>query len=189
MLWACIYLPHLGIDSVLRRHPTPELPLVTAGGTPERRQVVAVNTAAARAGLRPGQSLSAAHALLTNFTMVEHDEAAIARWQRFLAAWAYRYSSQVFADWPNCIVLEVAGSFGIRGAWPTFQAQLRDDLKALGFRHRIAMAPTPRAARILSRVQDGLAVDHPDRLQATLGRVPVRCAYLPEDIGDRLYSM
>lgn len=189
MLWACIYLPHLGIDSVLRRHPEPDKPLVLVGGTPQRRELVSVNRSAAEAGLRPGQRLAAAHALLSNFAMVEHDEQATARWQQFLAAWAYRFSSQVWAGWPNCIVLEAQASYSIMGRWPRFEARLREDLTSLGFRHRIALAPTARAARVLAGVQDGLAIEHPDHLRTTLGRVPVRRAYLPDDSGERLHKM
>ncbi|MDQ3040374.1 MAG: DNA polymerase Y family protein, partial [Pseudomonadota bacterium] len=128
--------------------------MVLIGGPAHRRELVSVNTAAWKEGLRPGQRLAAAHALLSKFAVVEHDEKDVAHWQQFLAAWAYRFSSQVYAQWPNAIVLEAQGSFSILGRWPMFEARLREDLTALGFRHRIALAPTPRAARVLSRVQD-----------------------------------
>ena len=73
----------------------------------------------------------------------EHDAQSDARWQRFLAAWAYRHSSLVSAQWPGCIVLEVRASFQLLGPWPVLQARLREELQALGFQHRIALAPTP----------------------------------------------
>jgi len=131
MLWACILLPDLGLDSVLRRHPEPDQPLAIVGGPAQRRELLAVNAAAAEAGLHAGQRLAAAHALLAQFAMIEHDPTAIARWQQFLAAWAYRYSSQVFAGWPNAIVLEAKASFQIMGQWPRFEAALRQDLTDL----------------------------------------------------------
>src|SRR5690606_31554801 len=95
MLWACIHLPQLALDGVLRRHPAPEAPLALVTGPAQKRVLAAVNPAAARAGLRAGQALAAAHALLADFATVEHDPAEVARWRDFLAAWAYRYSSQV----------------------------------------------------------------------------------------------
>jgi protein ImuB len=189
MLWACIHLPHLAIDSVLRRHPEPDKPLALVGGTPLRREIVSLNRAAFDAGLRPGMRLAAAHALLDSFAMVDYQEENTQRWQQFLGAWAYRFSSQVIADWPGCILLEAQKSFAILGQWPIFEARLRQDLKALGFRHRIALAPTPRAARVLASVQDGLAVEHIDHLRNTLARVPVRRAWLPDDVGQRLHKM
>lgn len=189
MLWACILLPHLGIDSVLRRHPAPDEPLALIGGPFQRRELVAVNRAAADVGLRPGMRLAAAQAIAPGFAAVEHAPAHEAQWQRFLAAWAYRFSSQVWAGWPNAIALEVQGSFSLIGQWPTFQARLREDLAALGFRHRIALAPTAAGARVLAGVEDGIAVLTPDQLRTTLARVPVRRACLPNEAGSRMHGM
>src|SRR3546814_1847226 len=71
--------------------------------------------------------LSAAHALLSDVALVEHDASADARWQRFLAAWAYRHSSQVSAQWPGAIVLEVRASFRLFGPWPRFEARRSEE--------------------------------------------------------------
>lgn len=189
MLWACIVLPHLALDSILRRHPNPTQPLVIVGGHPQRRELMAVNDAAARVGLRAGQRVTLAQAIVHDLAAIEHDPRETGRWQRFLAAWAYRYSSEVFAGWPGAIVLEVGRSFGLFGDWPRFEAQLRADLQSLGFRHRIALAPTPRAACVLAGVHDGLAILHPDQLRNALDSVPVRHAMLPGDAGERLYHV
>ena len=122
MLWACVLLPQLALDAVLRRLPDPAAPLALVGGSAQLRTLHAVNAAAARAGLKPGMRLTAARALLPEFAMVEHDAQAEARWQRFLAAWAYRHSSLVSAQWPGCIVLEVRASFRLLGPWPRIDA-------------------------------------------------------------------
>ena len=95
MLWACVLLPQLALDAVLRRRPDPQAPLALVAGPAQLRTLHAVNAAAAAAGLAPGMRLVAAHALLGDFAMVEHEASAEARVQRFLAAWAYRHSSQV----------------------------------------------------------------------------------------------
>lgn len=189
MLWACLLLPQLALDAVLRRLSNPDAPLALVGGPAQLRTLHAVNPAAAAAGLRAGLRLTAAHALLPDVALVDYDPQAEARWQRFLAAWAYRHSSLVSAQWPGCLVLEVRASFGLLGPWPRIEARLREELVALGFAHRIAMAPTPRAARILAGLRDGLAVDHPAAMQALLDRVPVRRALLPDDAGERLHRM
>ena len=189
MLWACILLPQLALDAVLRRLPDPAAPLALVGGSAQLRTLHAVNAAAAAAGLRAGMRLTAAHALLPDFAMIDYNPQAEVHWQRFLAAWAYRHSSLVSAQWPDCIVLEVRASFGLLGPWPRIEARLREELAALGFTHRIAMAPTPRAARVLAGLRDGLAVDHPAAMHELLDRVPVRRALLPDDAGERLHRM
>lgn len=189
MLWACIVLPQLALDAVLRRHPDPGAPLALVGGPAQLQTLQAVNAAAAQGGLRPGMRLTAALALLPEFHRVEHDARAEPRWQRFLASWAYRHSSLVSAQWPGCIVLEVRASFRLFGPWPVLQQRLREELQALGFQHRIALAPTARAAHVLAGLRDGLTVTDRDAMQAMLDRVPVRRAQLPDDGGQRLRQM
>ena len=62
MLWACILLPHLALDGVLRRRPPSDAPLVLVTGHAQARSVYAANASARAAGLRPGQRLAAAQA-------------------------------------------------------------------------------------------------------------------------------
>ncbi|MCA0394096.1 MAG: DNA polymerase Y family protein [Proteobacteria bacterium] len=189
MLWACVLLPQLALDGVLRRLPDPGAPLALVGGPAQLRTLQAVNAAAADAGLRAGMRLTAAHLLLRDFAMVEHDPQAEPRLQRFLAAWAYRHSSLVSAQWPGSIVLEVRGSFRLLGPWPRIERRLREELAMLGFAHRIALAPTPRAAHVFAGLQDGLALPNPGAMAGMLDRVPVRHARLPDDAGTRLHRM
>ena len=189
MLWACIHLPQLALDAVLRRMPDPARPLALVSGPAHLRHLHAVNDAASRAGLKPGMRLSAAHALLSDVALVEHDPLADERWHRFLAAWAYRHSSQVSAQWPGAIVLEARASFRLFGPCPRFEARLREELDGLGFSHRIALAPTPRAARVFAGLRDGFAVASAAAMHEALARVPVRHAALPGDAGERLHRM
>jgi protein ImuB len=70
-------------------------------GPAQRRVLQTVNGAARALGLRPGQSMSAAQALSKGFATAEYDTAEIEHWQQFLAAWAYRFSSQVSVHYPR----------------------------------------------------------------------------------------
>ena len=188
MLWACVLLPHLALDGVLRRRPSTDAPLVLVSGSAQARTLFAVNTPARAAGLYRGQRLTAAQALLSQFETVEYDPAATKHWHRLLAAWAYRYSSDVVL-FPHAIVLEVSKSLGLFGPWPRFEAQLREDLAALGFRHRIALAPGAQAAYVLAGIHDGLAVMTPDTLHRALAPIALRYARLLDDAGTSLAAM
>ena len=188
MLWACVLLPHLALDGVLRRRPSTDAPLVLVSGSAQARTLFAVNTPARAAGLYRGQRLTAAQALLSQFEAVEYDPAATEHWHRLLAAWAYRYSSDVVL-FPHAIVLEVSKSLGLFGPWPRFESQLREDLTALGFRHRIALAPGAQAAYVLAGIHDGLAVMTPDALQRALAPIALRYARLPDGAGTSLPAM
>ncbi len=189
MLWTCIHLPNLALDAVQRRMADHARPLALVSGPAQLRRLQAVNDAAAQAGLTPGMRLPAAQALSADVLLVDHDRADEARCQRFLAAWAYRHSSQVSAQWPGAIVLEAGASFRLFGPWPTFEARLREELTRLGFAHRIALAPTLRAARVFAGLQDGFAVTSREAMHAALARVAVRRAALPDEAGERLHRM
>lgn len=188
MLWACVLLPHLALDSVLRRRPPSDAPLLLVSGPAQARTVFAANTAARAAGVRRGQRLAAAQALLGRFEAFEHDPEATARWQRFLAAWAYRYSAEVVL-FPHAIALEVSRSLSLFGPWPRFEAQLREDLVALGFRHRIALAPNAHAAWVLAGVHDGLSVMTTDTLRRALASIALGHARLPGAAAETLPAM
>ena len=188
MRWACLLLPQLAIDGILRRHPDPDAPLVLISGPAQRRVLHAINPPARALGLRPGMPLAAAQALGGSFAMAEYDPRDDERWRRFLAAWAYRFSSQVSLDLPHALVLEVGHSLQLFGPWPRLEAQLREELRALGFRHRLVAAPNPYAGRVLANVHDSLGVGENALLNA-LGQLPVERAGLPPDVAHSLSSM
>lgn len=174
MLWACILLPQLAMDGVLRQRADADSPLALLGGPAQRRVLQAVNPAARALGLRPGQSLIAAQALSQNFATADYDPVAIERWQQLLAAWAYGFSAQVSLHYPRCLLLEVHSCLGLFGPWPRFEARLRKELSALGFRHRITAAPNPAAARALANAHDGLVAMDTVTLRQALDRLPVQ---------------
>ncbi|MBB6244464.1 protein ImuB [Rhodanobacter sp. MP1X3] len=147
-------------------------------GPVNARTIVAANESARAAGLRIGQRLTAAQALLAQFDAVPYDRDGVDNWHRFLAAVAYRYSSEVCLL-PHAIVLEVNKSMGLFGPWPKLESLLRSDLTDLGFRHRIAAAPTPHAAYVLAGVSDGQAVLTADTLRGALRHVPILKSRLP----------
>ncbi|MCD9026613.1 DNA polymerase Y family protein [Luteimonas sp. BDR2-5] len=181
MRWACILLPRLALDGVLRRCAEPDAPLALVAGSQQRRVLHAVNPAARALGLRRGMALTAAQALAQGFTTSEYDPSEEARWHQFLAAWAYRFSSQVSTQYPHALILEIRGSLGLFGPWPRFEARLRGELTALGFRHRIVAAPNAAAARVLANAHDGIAVASIEPMRRVLGQLPVqRAGFMPE---------
>ncbi|RKW44877.1 MAG: DNA polymerase Y family protein, partial [Lautropia sp.] len=189
MLWACIALPALSLDVALRTQPDPARPVALIDGPATCRSLLAVNAAAARLGLRAGQKLTLARAIHADFSALPFDAVATARWQQWLAAWAYRFSHQVSVAWPHSIVLEVGHSLQLMGGWPAFEARLRDELGQLQFQHRIGLAPSPRAAHLLAWLKDGVQAHTPAQQQALLARVPVRRAGLPGQAGERLHRL
>ncbi|MGB8973667.1 MAG: DNA polymerase Y family protein [Pseudomonas capeferrum] len=189
MLWACILLPQLALDTVLRERDDPDTPLVLIGGPTQRRVLQAVNPAAAALGLRAGQTLTAARALADGFTCVEADGKRIEQLQQLLAAWAYRFSAQVSLHYPRALLLEVGSSLQLFGPWPLFEARLRQELSELGLRQRIVLASNPVAARMLANGHDGLAVTCAEEARAVLARMPIERVGLPQEAAEAFARM
>lgn len=188
MRWACVYLPHLAIDAALRRRAAPDAPLVLLSGPAHRRVIHAVSPAAEERGLRAGLTLGGAQAITTDFVAVDLDAAAVERCRAWLAGWAYRYTSQVSLDYPECLVLEIGESRTLFGDWPAMHARLTAELTALGIRHRLAAAPYPLVARLLAGLQDGVGVDEATALP-TVAALPIACAGLADEVATAFERM
>lgn len=188
MRWACILLPQLALDHALRQRDDPQAPLALLSGPANRRVLQTINGAARELGLRPGMALTAAQLLSRDFATADYDLAAVERCQQFLAAWAYRFSSQVSLHYPRALLLEVHSSLALLGPWPRLEARLRAELDDLGYRHRIVLAPNPAAARALANAHDGLAVAEHE-LSRAIERLPVNRAGLPGEMATALTRM
>ncbi|MDD0843744.1 Y-family DNA polymerase [Pseudomonas sp. Gutcm_11s] len=189
MRWACILLPQLALDQALRQHDDPQAPLALLSGPANRRVLQTLNPAARELGLRPGMTLSAAQLLSRDFATADYDPAAVERCQQFLAAWAYRFSSQVSLHYPRTLLLEVESSLGLFGPWPRLESRLRSELDELGYQRRIVLAPNPAAARALANAYDGLAVNNETALARAIGQLPVQRAGLSRDEAEALTRM
>jgi protein ImuB len=188
MQWACLFLPQLALDAVLRRRDDPGAPFALVSGPLQRRVLHAVNPSARALGLRPGMPLAQAQAIGARFEMEPHDAAACERARELVAAWAYGYSSQVSLALPHAVVLEVARSLRLFGPWPNLEARLREGLRWLGCRHRVVLAPHPHAAHAIAHVQDSVAVGSRE-LPVALGRIPVERAGFAREVGEAFWRM
>lgn len=185
MRWACILLPHLAIDAVLRRHPEPAAPLALVTGPAQRQILHAVSPAAKDLGLQRGMLLSAAQLLAPGMRVQPHALKLDTDTYDMLAAWAYGFSSQVSLALPHAIVLEIAHSRALFGDWPALSRRLTSELDELGFRHRLVAAPNPHAAWALSRMHRSLGVDE-RRLVDALGQVSLDRSGLPAEAATTL---
>ena len=188
MQWACLFLPQLALDDALRRMPDPDVPTALVHGPHQCRVLHSVNRAARALGLRPGMTLAATQAFGITYRAVDFDPAAAERCRQLLAAWAYAYSSQVSLDLPHAVVLEIGRSRRLFGTWAQLVPRLREELKAMGFRHRVVVASNPWAARALANAHDDLVVDE-GTLRRRLGDLPLARSGLPRDVSVALARM
>jgi protein ImuB len=148
--------------------------------TARRTLVHAANAAAQAAGVQPGQALATARALCAGLEVLRRDAAAEAMRLQTLALRAYGCSSQVLLEPPDALLLEVGASLRLFGGWPPIRERLRAAFAAEGHALRIALAPTPLAARLLADLRDGAAIADRVRLAQRLAPVPIAQSRLPD---------
>ena len=106
-----------------------------------------------------------------------------------LADWAFQFSSRVSLYPPYALLLEVQGSFTLFGGQATLLKNLRTGLAALGYKTRLAGAPTPLAAFGLARCGSGQMIAAQHQLAAALAPLPVSALDWEQDLLDRLDGM
>lgn len=188
MLWACLYIPDLAFAAAFGGQPG-DGPAVLVDGPAARRQVLAGNAEATRAGVRRGQGLATARALCPALRARPRHPGHEARLLEELAAWSYTFSSRVCPAPPQSILLEVGASLRLFDGWAGLQRRLRTALDDLVPVHRLAAAPSAAAAWLLARHHDGLCIDAQAPLLHALGQLPLAGCGLPAARVDALQGM
>ena len=130
---------------------------------------------AAAAGVREGQSLSHAKAILTEDPIIQPfrpDKAAKAL--RQLGDWVMmRFTPVVTVDPPNGLLLDISGCGHLFSGDACLAACLVEQLLRLGIQACIAIAKTYAAARMIAMASDQVITVVPDdHLRETLSRLP-----------------
>jgi len=188
MLWLCIHLPRLAVE-VVSRGGSVHGPFVVAAGSGTRQAVAAASPGAEAAGLRPGMTLGAAHALVPGLLVFRRDETAEAAALTRVAAWAGRFTPVVSLAPPREAVLEVAGSVRLFGGLERLMRQAAEGLREIGYTASLAAAPTPLGASLLARVRPGARVTEAAGLERELASVPLHVLDLPPETREALEGL
>jgi protein ImuB len=152
-----VFLPTLPTDRIRRADPSipTEAPLVVVARSGAKRWLSAVDSNAAKLGLRIGMPAAKAQALVQGLTMVEADPAAdLAALQR-ITLWALsQYSPIVAMDPPDGIVMDTEGADHLQGGEAPMLSRLVNSLRAKGLPARAAIADSWGAAHALARSID-----------------------------------
>ncbi len=132
-------------------------PLAIVGRRDNADRLVALNEEAERAGLRLGQGLADARAILPSLEVAPEDQAADRRLLEAIADWCDRYTPLVAIEpaSPDAadfgLVLDITGCAHLFGGEAALAADLLARLFHIGFAARAAIALTPGAAWALAR--------------------------------------
>ncbi|WP_343699233.1 DNA polymerase Y family protein [Caulobacter sp.] len=149
-----------------------------------RRAVAHMNRLAAQAGLRVGQAVAHATALVPGLVLHELDAAGdLAALQR-LALWAQRlYSPTVAADPPDGLVIDATGCAHLFGGEEKMLIDIRDRLTKAGLSVKVAIADSWGGAHALARYSPRpIFVVPPGALGRELHPLPVAALRLPADL-------
>lgn len=153
-LWLCVRLPRLAFEALGESAAStgPLAIMEEAGG---QSVVHLPNRPAAAAGIRPGQTLSAATALAPELDTLPRRPRRERVLLESLADWAGRFSPLVSPEAPDALLLEVQGSLRLFRGLDRLCRLVSDGLRQRGHRARICAAPTPLAALWLARGDGG----------------------------------
>ncbi len=177
-LWLCLYFPHLSLE-VVTRGTADAAPVAIIEGDGSHCRIRARSRAAAAAGVKTGQKLSAAQGLLPSLQTHRRDSARETRALRQMAAWAYQFSSSVSLLPEHGLLLEVSGSLRLFRGLENLLRTIHRDLGELGYQARRGLAPTPRGAWLLARSGDQRPAFDLDALRRQLGALPIRTLEFP----------
>ena len=140
-------------------------------------------------GVHAGMSLHAALALIPGLHCREKDESLEKQALQRLAGWAFRYSPMISLGQGAEILLEIGGSLSLFRGMDALCEQVGEALAQLGYNPKLAVAPFPEAATLLSRGEDGFRVNDSGALEAILGSLPIQVLELDRSCGDKLRSL
>jgi protein ImuB len=150
MHWLALHLPQLSLEAFAATLSAPEraAPLALVA----QHRIVAVNTAAAEAGVRPGLKRATGLALAPALRLGQADTARDAAALQAVAHVALAFTPMVVLDTgPATVLLELATVLRYHGGAARLRTRLHDALAPLGHRMQPATAPTAAGAALLAR--------------------------------------
>ena len=184
-LWFCAYLPNLLLEA---SGPAAAARVVVEAQQGIHRVLLACPKAEA-AGIMPGQSSSAALALLPTLRIEERSRLREQQAIEALATWLEQFTSVVCIAGPDVLLLEIAGSLRLYGGLRSLRQQIAAGLKQQGFEASLAIAPTPLAATWLARAGRRSCIRESSNLAAALRTLPLACLDWPAAISASIAGM
>ncbi|MDQ0457933.1 protein ImuB [Rhizobium paknamense] len=147
-------------------------------------RLAALNPAAERLGLTPGQSLAEARAMQPDLQALPLDRMADRGFLEALADWCGRYTPLVSLD-PHAegygLFLDITGCAHLFGGEKSLLADLLQRLERMGVEAKGAIAPTPGLAWAMARFCEN-AIVQPGEEGERLHALPLKALRLPSEL-------
>ena len=136
-------------------------------------QLDAVNGAARRYGVRPGQTVAEACALLASLFVQEVSREAVEQELGRLAEMALRFGATVALEAPDTLWIDITGSAHLVGGEEALAEELLEQLRGLDYRARVAIAGGPLLAQASARWSGRSVRIVPSQSPAAIAQLPV----------------
>jgi protein ImuB len=196
MLWLCISLPQLPLES-LQPEASDAITVVTACEA-NTRYIICCNAAAARGKLKEGMNYTLALAIHSQITMFERKRHAERAALERLAAWAYQFSSSVIiGEAPEeirqartaALWLEIGASFKLFGGFRALIEKFEREFSMLNYSYQLGIAPTLEGAALLARADIRHAMTTTQALQSRIEKLSVMQLALAPEITQQLHMI
>ena len=180
-LWLCLRFTQLPLQCMNRSENQPVI--VLAG-----QRVVCANDCAATLGIQPGMASATVRALAGTepVQLLERDEHAEQRCLQQLCCWAYSITPALHAWRTDCVQLEISGCLNLFQGLGALLAEVRSGIGSRGYRAQYGLAPTPKAAWLLSFADDDTATAMQLPLEQRLAPLPL---HLLDDFSSTIDSL
>ena len=126
-------------------------------------QLAAVNESARRYGVRAGQSIAEACALVANLVVREISQAEVLETLRGIAEVGFSLGATVALEAPDTVYVDISGSAHLQGGEVALATEFANRVRSMGHSVRLAIADGPRLARAFAKWFTPEAADPEDR--------------------------
>lgn len=167
-LWLCLRFDQLPLQCLDRSEQQPTVVL-------SAQRVVCANDCASAQGIQSGMGSATVRALAADqpVRLLERDKQAEQQCMHQLCSWAYSITPTLCTWLEDCLQLEIGGCLALhRGLQPLLE-EINREVSRKGFSLRRGLAPTPKAAWLLSFADGdaGLAIEQ--ALEERLAPLPL----------------
>jgi protein ImuB len=167
-LWLCLRFHQLPLQCLSHCEQQP-LAVLAA------QRVIRANDCAAALGINPGMGTATVRALAGDepVRLLERNEQAEQRCLQQLCCWAYSITPSL-CTWQNdCLQLEIAGCLNLFRGLDTLLAEVTSGISSRGYQAHYGLAPTPKAAWLLSFASCDTAMAIQQPLEERISALPL----------------
>ncbi|MEL0081546.1 MAG: DNA polymerase Y family protein, partial [Gammaproteobacteria bacterium] len=147
MLWLCLRFPRLPLEVFSEAAQSADATAVV-----DDQRILVCNRAAIDAGVTPGITPATAQALCGQLTVFVRDPGREADTLQRIAYSCYGFTPAINPIEPECLLMEIGSSLKLFGGLESLLKEIRQQIAEQGFSYRLGLAPTPKAARLLSQL-------------------------------------